>query len=92
MIIEIMYHFVKIKDDNSTFLLIPQIDKNIDVEFAVRSVITKNKKLGKIGINNIVCIDNGLDERTKKELLLLQNDYECLSVLTPSQFKEKAGL
>ena len=92
IVVEALYHFVKIKDDNACFLLIPKIDENIDPEFAVRSVVAKAKKLQSTGIKNIVCIDSGLDEKTKRELSLLQKDYEYLSVLTPEEFKEKAGL
>ncbi len=92
IVVEVLYHFVKIKDDSACFLLIPKIDKNIDAEFAVRSVVAKAKRLGSTGINNIVCIDSGLDEKTKRELAILQKDYEYLSVLTPDEFKEKAGL
>lgn len=92
IVVELLYHFVKIKDDNATFMVIPKIDKNIDAEFAVRSVIAKAKRLQSTGIKSIVCIDNGLDEKTRRELTLLKKDYEYLSVLTPEEFKEKAGL
>lgn len=92
IVLWIFYHFTKIKDDNAVLLIIPQINKNIDVEFAVRSVIAKLKKLGNCSINNIICLSDDLDEITLKKLYLLEKDYQCLYIMTKEDFKEKAGL
>lgn len=91
-ILDLLYSFTKIKDDNCVMLVIPQINKNFDAEFALRSVIAKVRHLGKCGINQVICIDNGLDEKTRRECELICKDYDYISVMTPSQFKEKTGL
>lgn len=92
LVFELYYRLTKTNDDNAVFLIIPQADKNIDVEFTIRSVVAKLGKLGNIGIDNIICLSDDLDEHTLRKLYLLQDDYECLSVMTKQDFKEKAGL
>ncbi|MBE6824786.1 MAG: hypothetical protein E7513_05515 [Ruminococcaceae bacterium] len=92
VVLFIMYRFCKIKDDNATVLVIPQIDKNFDVELTIRSVISKTRMLQSCGIKNIVCIDDDLDSYTKEKLSLLQKDFSYLSVMSKKAFKEKAGL
>lgn len=92
LILSLLYYCTKIKDDCATVLIIPDIESNTDPEFLLRSIIAKANRLNNCKFDNIVCVDNGLSEKTKKELEILCQDYEYLSVMTPSQFKEKAGL
>lgn len=92
IIMSIIYSFLKIKDDNAIVLVIPQIDKNFDAELTLRSVAAKTRYLGNCGIKEIICIDNGLDSKTKKECELISSQYGYISVMTPTEFKEKAGL
>ena len=89
--LELLYRFFKIKDDNAILLFAPKQDDLIDVEFALRSIIAKTKKLGKNGIKNIVCIDDNLSENSKRELNILQKNYPYLTITNSKSFTEKAG-
>ncbi len=92
VVLWIIYQFCKIKDDHATVLVVPQINKNFDVEFIIRSVISKARMLQSCGIKNIVCIDDDLDSYTKEKLSLLQKDFSYLKVMSKKDFKEEAGL
>ncbi len=91
-VMSLIYHFLKIKDDNAILLVIPQIDKNFDAEFVLRSVVAKAKQNANCGISQIVCISDNLNEYALKECNLLAKKYEFLHIMTKEQFKEKAGL
>lgn len=92
IIFEIFYHFFKIRDDNSFIVIIPDKNKEIDIEFKVRSAIAKMKKLFKNGSCDIFILRDNLDDEVTKELSLLQKDYLYLKILTKEEFIEKAGL
>lgn len=91
IVFEIYYRITKFNDDCTAMLIIPKIGKSKDVEFTVRSIISKLRKLNDLEIKNVVCISDDLNEYTKKELGLLQNDFENLYVLTKQEFIEKVG-
>lgn len=92
MIFEIFYHFFKIQDDDLFVVIFPKKDKEIDLEFKIRSAIAKTNKLSKNGKGNIFVITDNLDEMQKKELSLLEKDYPYLRILTKEELKEKAGI
>ncbi len=89
--LELLYRFFNTKDDNVILLFVPKKDDYIDMEFAVRSIVAKTKKLGKNGIKNIVCIDDNLSDSSKKELCILTRRYPYLTITNSKNFKEKAG-
>lgn len=89
--LHILYHFSKVKDENSTILVIPDINKNIDVELTLRSVISKIRLLG-CPIKNVVCIDENLDTETKRIITLMAKDFSYLKLMTKEEFKKGAGL
>lgn len=91
-IISVVYYFSKIKDDNSTFLIIPKIDENFDVEFTLRSIAAKMRWLGKSAPQKVVCLSDNLDEQAKFECELLKNDFEYIDIMTKEEFIKKAGL
>ncbi len=92
IVFSVFYHFIKLKDDNAVILVIPDITKNTDVEFVLRSLAFRVKKLGNCGINQIVCIDNGFDKKTARECELVCKDYDYITIMTNEEFKQKAGL
>ncbi len=92
LILSIAYYFTKIKDDNSTFLVIPRIDKNFDVEFTLRSICAKVRWLGKSAPQHIVCLSDNMDEKSKLECELLTRDFEYIEIMTKEEFLKKAGL
>lgn len=91
LILSLLYHCTKIKDDNVAVLIIPDIEKNTDPEFLIRSITAKANCMRRCKFDNIVCVDNGLSEKTKKELQILSKDYEYLTVLTKEELIKKAG-
>lgn len=92
VVFSIYYHFMKIKDDNALILIIPDINKETDVEFVLKSLASRVKKMGNSGIKEIVCINNGFDTKTLRECELVCKDYDYITIMTKEQFKEKAGL
>ncbi len=89
--LHILYHFSKVKDENSTILVIPDINKNLDVEFTLRSLISKIRLLG-CPIQSIICIDENLDTDTKKRISLMAKDFSYLKLMTKEEYKKEAGL
>lgn len=92
IVFEICYRFFKIRDDDSFIVIIPKRNKEIDIEFKVRSAVAKMKKLFKNGSCDIFVLSDDLDCTAVKELSLLQKNYEYLKVVSKKEFIEKAGL
>ncbi|MBR2715890.1 MAG: hypothetical protein IKB73_06785 [Ruminococcus sp.] len=92
IIFEFFYHFSKVKNDNTTLLYIPDPKNTADIEFSLRSVIAKSKKLGKNYVSNIVCINDKLDEDFKLQLNILKSECEYLEIMSFKDFIKKAGL
>lgn len=91
LMLSLLFHCTKIKDDNTTVLIIPDVEKNADPEFLLRSITAKANYLHKCKFDNIVCVNNGLSEKTKKELQILSRDYEYLTIATKEELIKKAG-
>ena len=77
------------KDDGSV-VVITKLENSLDPEFYIRSLIAKAKRSFGLNIRKIVIIDNGFDDKTKKELALVLKDYDYISVMTREDFKNTA--
>ncbi len=89
IVFEIYYKMTELRNDRVCLVLFPKNEESVDLEFAVRSMVAKSKKLK---LDNIICIRDNLDDYHKTQLSLLQKNYPYLKLFTKEEFIKKAGL
>lgn len=82
----IILHFLKIKDDKSTILISPAFDDSDNVEFFLRSCVTRIKWMGRLRPNRIIILISEDRKITDDIYSLISKEYEFIEIMTPNDF------
>lgn len=88
IIMSLVYYLTKIKDDSSMLLVIPKIDDQIDAELVLRSAAAKVRRLGKNHPQQVICINDGLDDETKKICEYVCKDYSYIKMMSSDELSK----
>ncbi|MDR0404580.1 MAG: hypothetical protein LBH37_02105 [Oscillospiraceae bacterium] len=76
------------KDESSLIILVPISGHNEKAEFLLRSAVAKLKWLGTIGKQRIICVDNGMDQQTRKICEIIKQEYEFVEICFSNEFEK----
>ncbi len=84
----LIFRLYKSKSDHTVMLITPAKNKQEDIEFILRSCVAKVRWMGHSAPELVVCLDKGMDIETKSICKKVCDEYDFMSILTPSQLLE----